>query len=94
MPHAVGASAGGLLECKQRELAGAIEVAFAVLVMNRQCLGRELTQVAETRQAADAPGLGQLDDRTPRCCGFSEAAVPPEPQRATVERLTFHFRLR
>ena len=86
MPSARGS--GGFLECKQRELAGAVEVAFAVLMMNRQGLGRELTQVAETRQAPDAPGLRQLDNRAPRCRGFSEAAVPPEPQRAAVERLS------
>ena len=90
MAHAVGATAVRLLQREERELACAIEVPLAVLVMDRERLhGGELPDIRESCHAADEAGLRQLDDCPPRGRRLGESPLPSMPESEPVERSPF-----
>ena len=65
VPHPIGAAAFCVFKSEQRQLTGAIQVAIAMLVVNRERFGRELPERAHARHSTDRSRFGQLHDFTP-----------------------------
>jgi hypothetical protein len=87
VPHPIGATAVRFFKSEQRQLTGAIQVAIAMLVVNRERFGGELPDRVHARHSTDSSWFGQLDDFTPDGRRFRVLPLAPVPQRKSVKRL-------
>src|SRR5215471_3592909 len=84
MPRAVALLERLVVEQPERQLARALEILFAMLVMDRKRLGGVLLQGREHR----GPPSLQGQDGAPRLGGLRELPVAPETDAAPVERFS------